>query len=167
MKIKSILVPVLLFIFCGLFTCPVVAQTPVKTGWDDLELSPVPFQNSLKAGKDNNITIRVHNNRDSSIENIVFSASVPDKWSATFSPDLIEQLKPDDSQVVTINIVPEGLADKGYYNVTVFASAPDISRELYLNCQITSGPVIWFIIGGVLGIAVIAAFIYIFIRLNK
>lgn len=154
------LVVILTFLLPG----PAVAQD----GKTDLILRLVSndYYNPVKTGKDNILFLEIQNNGDKSLSNIRMSSNQPKDWTVEFTPSTISALSPGSIQTIDVNIKPVEGASRGEYQVTVIAEANEIRRvqNIWVRVESTS---FWLWVGAILGAAVIAAFIIVFMRLGR
>ena len=87
------------------------------------------YNTEATAGRDNHFFIKVENLGTATIDNINFSSDNPEGWTIEFSPDKLDLLEADFSQIVDINIKPPTATRVGDYMVTLQASGEQASAE--------------------------------------
>jgi|TARA_B100002003_G_scaffold26933_1_gene22361 uncharacterized membrane protein len=143
-------------------------------------LPPVPFEpnfvltlslgnsyNELKAGKDNRLFLEIRNIGDTTITGIRLSSQGPEGWTIEFNPVEIDSLSGGNFQTVDLIVRPDSKVTKGGYNVTVIAEANEIRKTEAIWLNVVEPAFLWVWVGAIIVVAVIAAFITIFVRSSR
>jgi len=120
----------------------------------------------VTAGKDNHISVAARNGGSVPLENLRFSANVPQGWSVDFTPDIVESVAPGTVQRSEMVIMPPGNTIAGDYEIKVMAITAETLAEMTLRLTVTT-PTIWGWIGVLIVVAVIVALAVIFILLGR
>ena len=107
----------------------------------------------VKADSDTTITLVVRNTGSAPARAIDMSASTPNDWKVTFSPQQIDEIPAGQSVDVTANVTPSQNAIAGDYVLT-FRAKPQDGNTKSVDYRIT---VFTSTLWGVIGIALIAA----------
>jgi hypothetical protein len=104
---------------------------------------------------------------NSEITDILLSVSVPPGWEASVDPDKIESLGPGGTAVVEVVIIPPKTFFKTDVQLHLEARTGFIEKLMPIRISFRSPRGMWAIVGSAFGCAVIALFVFIFLRLNK
>jgi len=118
------------------------------------------------AGRDNNFTIEVLNNGSAAIDDITFSSSKPTDWTVEFSPDKIDSIEAQDSQMVDVNIKPPAKTIAGDYQISLTAKGKQITGDISVRVSVET-PTIWGWVGVAIIVVVIAGLVYVFMRFSR
>ncbi|MGF1637984.1 MAG: NEW3 domain-containing protein [Cyclobacteriaceae bacterium] len=132
----------------------------VITGTFEMELSTAQgvLSTSLTAGRERKMELLIKNTGSSSLENIRLSATKPQNWEISFSPDTVKSLEVGKNVIVQANIKAYDKAIPGDYVANITAQTPEASATAALRVSVKT-PMLW----GWLGILIIAGaigFIY-------
>lgn len=133
----------------------------------ELALTLLPYRAEAKAGEDNTFFLEVRNIGSRAITNIRLSSVKPEEgWVIDFNPGEIAHLAPGSLQTVDVNIKPPSSAAKGGYSITVIAEANEIRQveSIWVSVKTAS---FWLWIGAGIVLAVIAGFIFVFMRSGR
>ncbi len=116
---------------------------------------------------DNQVSLTVKNTGSGELTNIRFSAVRPQEWVVEFKPETIDRLAPGISQEIQLNIKPTSKTVDRYYMMTLIVDADETqySRDLFMQVEESRG--FWMWIGGGIGVVVIGAFIFVFLRFSR
>jgi uncharacterized membrane protein len=103
----------------------------------------------------------------SKITDILLSVSVPPGWEASVSPDRIESLDWEGTAVVEIIIKPPRTFIKTDERLYLEARTGSMEKLTLIRISVSPPRGMWAIVGIAVGSAVIALFVFIFLRLNK
>lgn len=120
----------------------------------------------VTAGKENRITVAARNGGSVALENMRFSANVPQGWGVDFTPDIVESVAPGNAQRSEMMVVPPSNTIAGDYEIKVMAITAETLAEMTLRLTVTT-PTIWGWIGVLIVVAVIVALAVIFILLGR
>ncbi len=142
--------------------------TAVITATYAIDLVPTTERYNTKAtaGKDNFFSIEIQNNGSGTIENIRFSSRKPGGWTIEFTPEDIDDLSPDSSQTVEVNIKPAPKAIAGDYQITLTADAKQSKEDINIRVTVET-PTIWGWVGIGIILVVIAGVTAIFMRFSR
>jgi uncharacterized repeat protein (TIGR01451 family) len=115
------------------------------------------------AGETTHLTVTLKNTGTNDLKQISFSASKPDGWSVTFSPDKVDSLAVGAERNVEAAIKPSGNAISGDYmvNLTVSDNDNTVHETLAIRTTVlTSGIWGWVGIGIVVLVVVGLAFVF-------
>lgn len=104
------------------------------------------------AGRKNGVTLEVKNTGTLPVSNVTFSSTLPPNWTATFSPESIDQLAPGESRQVTVEVTPSNKALAGDYLVTLRARTDRAGDSAEFRVAVQT-PTLW----GLAGVGVLAA----------
>jgi len=152
-----------------LLTVPVMAQAPAETEKVDLNLQlfPAYYPNELIPGQNNPTFIEVRNNGSIVLNNIRFSAIVPDDWVVEFNPSILETLTSGSSYTVDVNIIPPASANDQDYTITLVAEAEETRTVNTLYLRVENSFSLWAWVGLGIGALVVIAFIIVFLRFGR
>jgi uncharacterized membrane protein len=120
----------------------------------------------ITAGKDNHIGVKLINNSSVDLKDVRLTANVPQNWGITFTPNVIDTIGVDDSQLADMVISPDRNTIAGDYEIKVMAIHSDTFKEMSLRITVAT-PTIWGWISVLLIILVIVSLVMIFIRLGR
>ena len=103
-------------------------------------------------GKDTTVAMQVTNNGSAAARNVQVSASAPNDWKVSFSPDTIAEIPAGQQVAVTATIHPSDKAISGDYQVSMSAQATDVTSAS-TDFRVT---VVTSTLWGVVGIVLIA-----------
>ncbi len=123
------------------------AQLPLKiviVGKPSVSLNTASGQLNAQAATDApaKMALVVKNDGTEPLQGLALSASTPDGWQVTFSPDKIEDLPPNQTSQVNATIQPGNQALAGDYMVTVTASAGSVSDHKDIRVTVET-PTTW------------------------
>ncbi|ADI13958.1 NEW3 domain-containing protein [Truepera radiovictrix] len=123
------------------------------TGRPELNLTSVDGVLSARAaiGQSTPLQLVVLNTGSAPAEDVSFSATTPDGWTATFEPETLPRLEPGQQEQVRLNLTPAENAIAGDYVLTLRASGEGLSESADFRITTTTST-LW---GGV-AVAVIA-----------
>jgi uncharacterized membrane protein len=133
---------------------PVEAELAVEvTGTPSLELrTPDDRLNArVTVGSSATLALEVVNAGTAPLSEVQLSATPPQNWEVTFSPETLGTLEPGTTQAVQAVLTPADNAIAGDYAITVRANSPDADDQIELRTTVEASP-----LGGVLGLAVLA-----------
>lgn len=150
----------------GTYTVPVAARSGTAEASIDLGLEVMGkyalsvatpdgrLSFDAVAGRENGVTLEVKNTGTAPLSQIAFSSTLPPNWSATFSPETIDELAPGESRQVTANVKPSSKALAGDYLLTLRARSADSSASSSAEFRVAvQTPTLW----GLAGVGVLAA----------
>ncbi len=106
------------------------------------------------AGRKNGVTLEVKNTGTMPLTGVNFSSTLPPNWTATFSPDIIEELAPGESRQVTVEVTPNSKALAGDYLLTLRARSDGSRATDFAEFRVAvQTPTLW----GLAGVGVLAA----------
>lgn len=114
------------------------------------------------AGRTTELDIVVNNDGTSPVENVELTSTPPGGWTVTFSPTTIERIDAKSSGRATARITPSGDAVAGDYVLTLNAAAGGPSDSVEIRTTVRTSR-IW----GFVGILVIAAALYVLLRVFR
>ena len=118
------------------------------------------------AGRDNFFTIEVLNNGSAAIDDFTFSSSKPTDWTVEFSPDKIDSIEAQDSQMVDVNIKPPAKTIAGDYQITITAKGKQAQDDVAIRVSVET-PTIWGWVGVAIIVVVVAGLVYVFMRFSR
>ena len=119
------------------------------------------------SGKDNHFSINLKNTGSAALENINLTASKPDNWKITFSPDKVTSLGAGQTQQEDVIITPpSGKTVAGDYVITFTASNSQVSSNMQVRVTVETSS-IWGIVSIAIIIVVIAGLVVLFLRLGR
>jgi hypothetical protein len=121
---------------------------------------------NITSGEDNHIGILMKNTGATALENVRFSANVPQGWGVAFHPDKVESLNATITQESDMVITPPSNTIAGDYEITVMAISSEALSEMKLRITVTT-PTIWGWIAVIIVVVVIAGLAVTFIRLGR
>ena len=121
----------------------------------------------VTAGKDNSFFLEIRNTGNEAITNIKLSSYKSEGWVIDFELEEIDYLGPGSLRTVDVNIKPAPKAAKGEYRVTLIAEANEILRVESTSWVTVKAAPFWPWIGAGIVLAVVAAFIFIFMRFGR
>jgi uncharacterized membrane protein len=114
------------------------------------------------AGKGSDLTLTVRNEGSTSIGNVTLSSSPPAGWKVTFSPSTINTIAAGRSQNVVAHITPSGQAVAGDYVLTLTATGQGSTSNADIRVTVQASKLF-----GIIGLLVIAAAIYVLLRVFR
>jgi uncharacterized membrane protein len=122
---------------------------------------------SSTSGTENHSPMQVRNTGSAAIDKLAFTASSPEGWIVTFSPNQIDTIGAGQTQQVEVIITPPGgKTVAGDYMVNITANNGTISRTLDLRVTVST-PTIWGWVGIIIVVLVIAGLAVLFIKLGR
>ncbi len=118
-----------------------------------LYMTTATMQNefSMIPNQDNHITVQLLNAQTGTVNNMIFSAEIPEGWDITFTPNTLASLEPGVTQEIDVAITPPAGTQAGDYPLIVTASGDETEAEREYRIRVvTSTP--WGAAG--IGIAV-------------
>ncbi len=146
-----------------------VQLTAVITAKYYLALAPVnqQYNTNAKTGKDNIFSMKLNSLSTAPVENVNFSATSPEGWLVTFSPEKVEKIEPMSSQTVDVNIKPPDKTIAGDYVITISAKAAQTSAQ-DVEIRVTAEtPTIWGWVGVAIILLIVAGLVLIFMRFSR
>jgi uncharacterized membrane protein len=131
-----------------------------------LQTADQRLSTDAQAGKTKELQLIVQNNGTAPLTGISFSASPPQDWDVTFSPDTIDSLAPGDSMNVVASIKPASNAVAGDYDVTISANGADANSSIDVRTTVKTSS-LWGIFGIALIVAALAGLGYVFRRYGR
>ena len=125
------------------------------------------YNNEVVPGEISTFFIEVENNSNSAANDIRFTCDAPKEWLVEFNPLSIDTLDAGSYQVLEVNITAPRNVQKGNYSVTVIADSSIGRRVTGIYLRVEQGTNLWVWVGCILGVIVIALFIFIFIRFSR
>ena len=125
------------------------------------------YNNEVVPGEIKTFFIEVENESNISTNDIRFTCDAPDKWLVEFKPGSIDALSADSYQTLEVSITAPRDVQKGDYSVTVIADSSIGRRVTGIYLRVEKGTNLWIWVGCILGMSVIALFIFIFIHFNR
>ena len=119
------------------------------------------------AGKDNIFYLEIRNIGSRALRNIRLSSDKPADWIIDFSLEEIDYLSPGNFQTVDVNIKPALKAIKREHRVTFIAEANEMLRVESTSWVTVKATSPWPWIGAGIVLAIIAAFIFIFMHFDR
>jgi uncharacterized membrane protein len=120
----------------------------------------------VTAGQDNHIGVRVRNNSSVALDEVRFSANVPQGWGVSFTPEEVNPLEAGRIQDSDMVITPHKNTIAGDYEIAVMAISSEALAEVKLRITVAT-PTIWGWVGVLIVIAVIAGIAVIFVLLGR
>jgi uncharacterized membrane protein len=120
----------------------------------------------VTAGKANHIAVRVGNNGSVPLEDVRFSANVPQGWGISFNPEVVDSIDPGLAQESDMVITPHNNTIAGDYEITVNAITSETVAEMKLRITVIT-PAIWGWIAVLIVVVVIAGLAVIFTQLGR
>ena len=120
----------------------------------------------VTAGKDNHIGVRVGNDSSVALDDVRFSANVPQGWGISFNPELIASMEPKQILESDMVLTPASNTIAGDYEIKVMALNAETLSDMKLRITVTT-PTVWGWVGVLIVIAVIAGIATIFILLGR
>ncbi len=147
------------------------SEAPLKVtvlGNFKLSLDTATGQLNSKAtvDQDSTVSMVVRNTGASTLQNVTMSASSPDGWKATFNPEKIESIPPEQSREVAVTIHPGQRALAGDYMVHLTASGTNTSDTKDLRISVET-PTTWGWAGIAAIIIVLGGLGYLFAKLSR
>jgi uncharacterized membrane protein len=126
----------------------------ILTGTHEMTMATSSGRLNLKAtaGSQAPLSILIGNTGSAELNDISLSSSKPSGWEVTFDPKTVDGLAPGATREVNVWIKPDGKAIAGDYLVTIYASNPQVSKNLELRVTVET-PTIWGWVG--IGIVVV------------
>jgi uncharacterized membrane protein len=122
---------------------------------------------SSTSGQENHSPMQVINTGSAAIDKLAFTATSPEGWIVTFSPNQIETIGAGQTQQVEVIITPPGgKTVAGDYMVNITANNGTISRTLDLRVTVST-PTIWGWVGIIIVVLVIAGLAVLFVKLGR
>ena len=169
--INQTLIRLLLFLFLTIILIAIPSTaTVVRAQTEEPRLSMsvlTGFKEPIKRGQDNKILVEVRNYGNSTINNINFSYTGPENINITFNPEIINILEPGEFEDIELTVVPASTVVEGDYDVIILGRSSEVTQRLNLFLRVESTPGFWLIIGIIILVIVIGAFIYVFFRFNR
>ena len=134
------------------------AELPLKmtiTGQPALSLSGQNGVLSARAamGKDTPLELVVSNDGSAPADNVTLSATAPDGWKTTFTPETLPSVEPGQQQAVKLDLTPSNDAIAGDYVVSLKASsAAGLAQSADFRITTTTST-LW----GIVAVVIIAA----------
>ena len=155
-----------------LITVPLFSQLSLaQEGETGLTLtllsSRYSYHHEVTNGKDNSFYLELRNTSDKTITNIRLSSDKPADWIIDFSLEEIDYLSPGNFQTVDVNIKPALKAIKREHRVTFIAEANEMLRVESTSWVTVKATSPWPWIGAGIVLAIIAAFIFIFMHFDR
>lgn len=125
------------------------------------------FNGTVTPDHDNIVYIVIRNSGNTPLTHITFSYLAPPNWQVVFSPDSLESLSPGNSTTTEVNIRPSASTRTSNNNINLIVRSQEVQQVLTVYTQFESRPGYWLWIGAGIAAAVIAAFIYVYFRLNR
>ena len=147
----------------GTYTIPVYARSATGEASIDLSLEVLGkyglqlttpdgrLSFDAVAGRKNGVTLEIKNTGTIPVLNVTLSSTLPPNWTATFSPETIDQIAPGESRQVTVEVTPNSKAIAGDYLVTLRARSDRASASAEFRVAVQT-PTLW----GLAGIGVLA-----------
>lgn len=124
---------------------------------------------AIIANQDNHLSITIENNGSSELTDIKLSVDSPKEWSVCLAPDSIQSLPLGVSRDVQITIKPSTKVNNRSYRIILTAKAAQTTQEtvadFYFDVEEPQAPWMW--IGGIIVLAAISIFTYIFIKMDR
>jgi len=148
----------------GKYTIPVMATTGSSSarldleadisGSYDMELTTPDGRLSEKitAGRSRNLDLVVRNTGSTDLNSVRMTASKPQGWEVTFTPDTIPNIAAGGSAQVKAQVKAYGNAIPGDYVINIDAQTPEVNSEATFRMSVRT-PILW----GWLGILIILA----------
>ena len=131
------------------------AELPLEltiTGQPALSLSGQNGVLSARAAMGHTARGRRQQRRHRPADNVTLSATVPDGWKTTFTPNTLPSVEPSQQQTVKLDLTPLDDATAGDYMVSPKASSA-AGLEQSADFRITTTSTLW----GIVAVVVIAA----------
>ncbi len=125
------------------------------------------YNNEVMPGEIKTFFIEVENESNISTNDIRFTSDTPKEWMVEFKPASIDALNAGSYQTLEVSITAPRNVQKGNYSVTVIADSSIGRRVTGIYLRVENGTNLWMWVGCILGVIVIALFIFIFIRFSK
>jgi uncharacterized membrane protein len=161
-KVWSVLVILTVAVLC------VLPQRTIAQNKTDLIMTIINsgYHIEVKAGQDNHFALEVRNIGTTTLNNILLSSDVVDGWTIDFVPTEIKYLSPGSVQIVDINMKPSSNPPGGIQYIRFFATAGVFQTVQSFEVEVKMVPLwFWAVIG--IAVAVIAAFVFIFLRMGR
>jgi uncharacterized membrane protein len=149
-----------------LWPCSILAQVE-KMPYLSLNIVGDDYYNVITAGQEKTIFLEVGNNGSRELTNIRLSAEAPKDLTVEFSPEVIENLEPGNSQVVDVVLRPASDATKREYTVALLAQSNETSQLADIRVKVQSSSLFWVWVGAGIGALLIAGFVFIFMRFGR
>ncbi|MDP2720225.1 MAG: NEW3 domain-containing protein [Dehalococcoidia bacterium] len=120
----------------------------------------------ITAGDKRDLTIIIANQGTADLKNISLTASRPDDWNVTFSPDRIDTLEPSKTIEVGVKIEAPKNTIPGDYAVTLRTSAEQVSQSIDLRVTATV-PTLWGWVGIIIVVLVVAGLATVFTIMGR
>ncbi len=133
----------------------VLALRAIITGQAELSVTTPDGRLSAQAtaGRENTLTIRVHNRGTAPARDVELSSFPPVGWNVEFEPKTLPEIAPDNFAEVTAKIKPSDKTVAGDYMLTITARSESISDSKEFRITVVTSTV-WGLVG--IGIIVIA-----------
>jgi uncharacterized membrane protein len=139
---------------------PDQAQIPLAvtvTGNYKLQVGTPPpgtLNAQATAGEDSTVSLNVQNQGSGELTNVALSATKPDGWDVSFSPESIDRLAPNTTREVRMTIKPGSRAIPGDYMVRVTAQNPQVNEQTGVRVTVST-PTTWGLVGlGIVALSV-------------
>jgi uncharacterized membrane protein len=132
----------------------------------DLSFTSPAGRRRLTAGEESSFRLEVKNTGARAIADITISALAPQEWRLEITPERLPSLNPGKISGVMVAVTPPRRAEETYYSLTfhVRSEAGDESLSVSLWVETPRGR--WLTVALILTVAVLAAFIAVFIRIS-
>jgi uncharacterized membrane protein len=131
-----------------------------------LQTADQRLSTDLQAGKAKDLELLLLNNGTAPLSGITLSATPPQDWDVTFSPETVDTIGPGETAQVIATIVSASNVVAGDYNVSITASGSEANASIELRTTVkTSG--LWGLFGIGLIIAALAGLVYVFRRYGR
>lgn len=158
----SVLLPVVLFLL-------LVPTAVLQAGKGALELrfiSPAGHRR-LTAGEQSVFRLEVKNISGQAIDDLRLSALAPQNWQLDISPQRLPALRPGRIAEVQVSLAAPRRAEETYYSLTFHARSAAGDETLSVSLWVETPQGRWLTVALILTVALLAAFIVVFLRLSS
>jgi len=162
----------------GKYTIPVVASTGSSTARLDLEVDisgtygielTTPdgrLSEKITAGRKKNIELEVRNSGSIDLKSVRMSASKPQGWEVTFTPDTIPLIAAGESAKVTAQVRAYEKSIPGDYVLNLTAQTPEATSTAAFRMSVKT-PMLWGWLGILIILGVIGTMVYLFRKYGR
>jgi hypothetical protein len=132
-----------------------------------LSLNSPSGHRRITAGEENAYRLEVKNTGLLAITDIRLSARTPENWQISFTPATLASLEPGKIAEVEVTISVPRRVEENYYAVWLRARSEAADETLSISLRVETPPGKWLAVALVLTVALLAAFVVVFIRVSS